>query len=100
MADDALEADAGADPPTWKDRMFVFAAAVPALLVVLVGYVAGYAVAQWLCDLLGAGGTRRPEVAGWTTGLVLLAVVVRVLFTRWRRGTEDRRGEAGGDHQK
>ena len=73
--------------------MFVFAAAVPALLVVLVGYVAGYAVAQWVCGLVGADATRTPEVAGWTTGLVLLAVLVWLLVDRWRRGGE-------GDHQK
>ena len=97
MADGAAEADAGADRPSRKDRMFVFAAAVPALMVVLVGYVAGYAVAQWVCDLLGVGATRTPEVAGWTTGLVLLAGVVRLLLGRWRRGPEDR--EAGA-HQK
>ncbi|TFV76804.1 hypothetical protein E4P39_07860 [Blastococcus sp. CT_GayMR19] len=77
--------------------MFVFVAAVPALLVVLVGYVAGYAVAQWVCDLLGVGATRTPEVAGWTTGLVLLAVVVWLLLGRWRRGPE---GREGGAHQK
>jgi hypothetical protein len=97
MADGAAEADAGADPPGWKDRMFVFVAAVPALLVVLVGYVAGYAVAQWVCDQLGVGVTRTPEVAGWTTGLVLLAVVVWLLLGRWRRGPEDREV---GTHQK
>jgi hypothetical protein len=74
--------------------VFVFAAAVPALLVVLVGYVAGFEVARWLCDLVGAEPGRVPEVAGWTTGLVLLAVVVRVLVALWRR-----RG-AEGTHQK
>ena len=74
--------------------MFVFAAAVPALLVVLVGYVAGYAVAEWICGLLGVGTTRAPEVAGWATGLVLLAGVVRLLVHLWGRRQE------GGDHQK
>jgi hypothetical protein len=74
--------------------MFVFAAAVPALLVVVLGYVAGYAVAQWVCDLLGVGATRTPEVAGWTTGLVLLAVVMWLLIKRWRRRPE------GSGHQK
>ena len=93
MADGVVPADAGADSPLWKDRMFVFAAAVPALLVVLVGYVAGYAVAQWVCDLLGVDATRTPEVAGWTTGLVLLAVVVWLLVSRWRRRRE------GGNHR-
>jgi hypothetical protein len=77
--------------------VFVFAAGVPALLVVLIGYVAGYAVAEWICRWLGADVGRTPEVAGWTTGLLLLAVVVRVVWGRWR----GRRGGAGdGDHQK
>ena len=74
--------------------MFVFAAAVPALLVVVLGYVVGFAVAEWFCDLLGAEAGRAPEVAGWTTGLLLLGVVVRVLVALWRR-----RG-AAGVHQK
>ncbi|SOD94406.1 hypothetical protein [Blastococcus haudaquaticus] len=74
--------------------MFVFAAAVPALLVVVLGYVVGFAAAEWVCDVLGADAGRAPEAAGWTTGLVLLAVVVRVLVALWRR-----RGAADG-HQK
>ena len=75
--------------------MFVFAAAVPALVVVVLGYVVGYAVAAWICGLLGVDGQRPPEVAGWLTGLVLLAVVVRVLVNRWRRRARERAG-----HQK
>jgi predicted benzoate:H+ symporter BenE len=74
--------------------MFVLAAAVPALLVVVVGYVAGHAVAAWICAVLGVDAQRPPEVAGWVTGLALLAGVVRVLLQRWRR----RRSEEG--HQK
>ncbi len=74
--------------------MFVFVAATPALLVVLVGYVVGYAVTDWICGLVGSESARVPEVAGWTTGLLLLAVVIRQLLSRWRR----RRGEGG--HQK
>jgi hypothetical protein len=73
--------------------MFVFAAAVPALLVVVLGYVVGFATTTWICGLLGADAGRAPEVAGWTTGLVLLAVVVRLLVVHWRR-----RGADG--HQK
>ena len=61
--------------------MFVLVAAVPALLVVVLGYVAGYAVAQWL----GADPGRVPEAVGWTTGVLLLAVVVRLLVGLWRR---------------
>ncbi len=75
--------------------MFVFALAVPALLVVVLGYVVGYAVAEWVGELLGTAPSRVPEVAGWTTGIVLLVVVVRGLLARWRR----RRGRRE-DHQK
>jgi chromate transport protein ChrA len=75
--------------------VFVLVAAVPALLVVVLGYVMGHAVAAWFCGLIGADATRTPEVAGWTSGLVLLAVVVRVLVSLWRR-----RQEKGRGHQK
>ena len=74
--------------------MFVFGAAVPALLVVLVGYVAGYAVTDWICGLVGTESARTPEVAGWTTGLLLLAVVIRQLTGWWRRRRAEER------HQK
>jgi biotin transporter BioY len=80
--------------------MFLFAAAVPALLVVVVGYVAGYAVAEWLCGLLGAEAVRTPEVAGWTTGLVLLAVVLRLAAGRWRRRRQESPGHRKEGHQK
>ncbi|PZU44158.1 MAG: hypothetical protein DI571_07835 [Arsenicicoccus sp.] len=75
--------------------MFVFAAAVPGLLVVVLGYVVGHAVAAWVCGALGVEGQRPPEVTGWLTGLVLLAVVVRALARRWRRRPGGRAG-----HQK
>ncbi|MGY2077203.1 hypothetical protein [Blastococcus sp. SYSU DS0828] len=69
--------------------MFVLVAAVPALLVVVAGYVVGFAVAGWVCDLLGARPGSTPEVTGWSTGVVLLAAVVRVLLVfRRRRGRE------------
>jgi divalent metal cation (Fe/Co/Zn/Cd) transporter len=74
--------------------MVVFAAAVPALLVVLVGYVAGYVVTDRAFGLLGAEPGRTPEVAGWTAGLLLLAVVVRQFLSWWRRR------QGGGEHQK
>ncbi len=77
--------------------MFLLVAAVPALLVVVVGYVAGYAVAEWFCGLVGADTMRTPEVAGWTTGLALLAVVLWLAAGRWRRRRADRRGRG---HQK
>jgi hypothetical protein len=57
----------------------VFVVAVPALLVVVLGYVVGHTV--W--EATGLGGD--PEVAGWVTGLVLLAVVTWALLSRWRR---------------
>ena len=69
--------------------MFVFAVAAPALLVVVLGYVLGYAVAEGL-----AGSADVSEPAGWTTGLLMLLVVVRVALRTWRR-----RGGRGG-HQK
>ena len=97
MAEGPVAADAGADRPPRKDRMFVFAAAVPGLLVVLVGYVVGYAVAAWVCDLLGVDATRTPEAVGWTTGLVLLAAVVWFLVARWRRRQG---GGCAREHQK
>jgi hypothetical protein len=80
--------------------MFVFAAAVPVLLVVVLGYVAGYAVAAWICAVLGVEGQRTPEVAGWLTGLVLLAVVARVLLRRRRRRGAKRSGSEKWGHQK
>ena len=70
--------------------MFVFAFLVPGLLVVVLGYVVGHAA--W--GVIGGGidaafgtslvpGTSEP--AGWITGFVLLAVVVRVLVGALRR---------------
>ncbi|RBY97140.1 hypothetical protein DQ237_06060 [Blastococcus sp. TF02-8] len=64
--------------------MFVVVVAVPALLVVVLGYVVGHAVATQVCAALGVETQRPPEVAGWVTGLVLLAVVVRALVHRRR----------------
>ncbi|WP_269159018.1 hypothetical protein [Modestobacter sp. VKM Ac-2984] len=70
--------------------MFVFAAAVPALMVVVLGYVVGYALTEWASGLLDSAfgaplDPGVPEVVGWLTGLVLLGVVVRVLVDRRRR---------------
>ncbi|MGY1704004.1 hypothetical protein ACI79C_05470 [Geodermatophilus sp. SYSU D00697] len=59
--------------------MSVFVLAVPALLVVVLGYVVGYTV--W--EATGLGG--NPEIAGWLTGLVLLAGVTWALLSRPRR---------------
>ena len=74
--------------------MFVLVFAVPALVVVVTGYALGYAVAEWVCGLVAADVTRTPEVAGWTTGLLLLAAVVGLMVNRWRRG------KGGRGHQK
>ena len=62
--------------------MFVLVLAVPALLVVVLGYVVGYGV--WA----GVVGPDDAEVAGWLTGLLLLAgttlLAVRLLRARRR----------------
>ena len=68
--------------------MFVFALAVPALLVVLTGYVVGYEL--WSA-LAGTGGA---EPAGWLTGTALLLAVVAGAV-RWQRRRSRRRGEQG-----
>ena len=73
--------------------MFVLVCAVPALIVVVIGYVVGYALAAWICGLLGEEATRTPEVVGWTTGLLLLAGVLWLLVCLRGRRT-------GGTHQK
>ncbi len=63
--------------------MFVLVLAVPALLVVVLGYVVGYGL--WA----GLVGPDSAEVAGWLTGLLLLAgttlIAVRLLRARRRR---------------
>jgi hypothetical protein len=74
-------------------RVFVFAVATPAFLVVVLGYVVGYAAGAWVTGLLGTSSPVVAERVGWTTGLLLLAVVVRVLLVRRRRRRE-------GQHQK
>ncbi|NEK59037.1 hypothetical protein GCU56_14290 [Geodermatophilus sabuli] len=61
--------------------MFVLVLVVPALLVVVLGYVVGYALWEWA----GGGALLTPEVPGWTAGLVLLAVVLRIAVRRLRR---------------
>jgi hypothetical protein len=72
--------------------MFVFAVATPALLVVVLGYALGYAAGAWMSSLFGTSSPVVAERVGWTTGLLLLAVVTRVALVLWRR----RRG----GHQK
>ena len=83
--------------------MFVLVFAVPALLVVVAGYAVGYALVEQAYLLVGADPARAPELAGWATGLVLLAVVVRLLVARRRRaGSRGGRGHRpqGQGHQK
>ena len=53
--------------------------AVPALLVVVLGYVVGYGL--WSA----VAGPQDAEVAGWLTGLLLLVAVSWVGFRLWRR---------------
>jgi hypothetical protein len=64
--------------------VFVFVFAVPALLVVVVGY------GIWAA-LVGDPGA---EPAGWVTGLVLLAALVRMAVVLRRRRTR-RSGDPG-----
>jgi len=68
--------------------VFLLVFAVPALLVVVLGYVAGYALWSWIGGLLDAAlGTSLAdgaEPAGWTAGALLLLSVVLVLLRRRR----------------
>jgi hypothetical protein len=74
--------------------VFVFAAAVPALLVVVLGYVVGHGLWTWLAGLVGGStGTTMAagaEVAGWLTGALMLVVTLRVALAV-RRGSQRRR---------
>ncbi len=74
--------------------MFVLVFAVPALLVVVAGYALGYALVEQGYRLAGVDPYRVPEVAGWATGLVLLAVVV------WLTVSRRRRAKVRAGHQK
>ena len=62
--------------------MFVLLFAVPAMLVVVVGYVVGHALWAWIGGTVDAGlGTSvasAAEAAGWVTGLLALAGTVRL----------------------
>lgn len=65
--------------------MGVLVFAVPALLVVVLGYVAGYTVAQWF-----GASARTGEAVGWATGLVLLGLVTAAALRWWRRRRRSR----------
>ena len=66
--------------------MGVLVFAVPALLVVVLGYAVGFTVAGWFGASPALG-----EGVGWGTGLVLLVAVVAVAV-RWRRRVRRRSG--------
>ena len=70
--------------------MFLLVLAVPALLVVVLGYVVGHGLWAWLGGLvdgvLGTSLASGAEAAGWVTGVLLLAGLVRVLAGLRRRG--------------
>ncbi len=75
--------------------MFVLVVAVPALLVVVLGYAAGYWLWTWIGGLVDeAAGTSlagNAEAAGWITGALLLAGATRVAVRAWRtRGRDPR----------
>jgi hypothetical protein len=59
--------------------VFVLVLAVPALLVVVLGYVVGHGL--WTLIAGGAGA----EVAGWLTGVVALAAATRWAVIAGRR---------------
>ena len=58
--------------------VFVLAFAVPAMLVVVLGYAVGHRIWSWTV------GPADAEVAGWLTGLLLLAVASWVALRLWR----------------
>jgi hypothetical protein len=69
--------------------VFVLLFAVPALLVVVLGYVVGHGIWTWLGGLVDdAAGTSiagHAELAGWTTGALLLGGTVSVVLVARRR---------------
>ena len=69
--------------------MFVLVLAVPALLVVVLGYVVGHGLWAWIGGAVdAAAGTSLAsgaEAAGWGTGLLTLALTVRVAVVSVRR---------------
>jgi membrane associated rhomboid family serine protease len=78
--------------------VFVLVLAVPALLVVILGYVVGFRLWSWIGGLVdSATGTSlapRAEVAGWVTGLLLLlGLTCTAVVRRRRRPAPDGRAE-------
>jgi uncharacterized YccA/Bax inhibitor family protein len=73
----------------------IFVIAVPALLVVVLGYVVGYSIWE------ASGVPGSPEPAGWILGLGLLAVLTWVLLSRVRRVRRKlRRAQLRGDDEE
>ena len=67
-----------------------FAPLVPALAVVVVGYLLGYGLTVLVSRGLDAAfgtplGPGVPEVVGWLLGVALLIALLRWLLTRRRR---------------
>jgi hypothetical protein len=74
--------------------VFVLLVAVPALLVVVLGYVVGHGLWTWIAGMVDAGlGTSLAagaEEAGWITGLLGLAGAVRWALVCYRRARSRR----------
>jgi hypothetical protein len=74
--------------------VFVLVLAVPALLVVVLGYVVGYATWTWMAGMadaaLGTSLVSGAEAAGWITGMLGLATAVRWALRRRRRARNGR----------
>ena len=75
--------------------MFLLVLAVPALLLVVLGCVVGHGLGTWIAGIadaaLGTSLVSGAEAAGWITGLLALAGVVRCALRRRRartRGTD------------
>ena len=64
--------------------MFVLLLAVPALLVVVLGYVIGHGL--WTA----VAGHSGAEPAGWVSGLVLLTLATWLGWVCWRRARRRR----------
>jgi hypothetical protein len=70
-------------------QVFVLVVAVPALLVVVLGYVLGYGLWAWIAGMVdtafGTSLVAGAEAAGWITGVLGLAGAVRCALLRRRR---------------
>jgi hypothetical protein len=75
--------------------VFLLVVAVPALLVVVLGYVVGHGLWTWIAGMadaaLGTSLVSGAEAAGWITGLLALTGVIRCILRGRRartRGTD------------